>query len=100
MNEENLETLSAAVVLRAVEDYQAALVKKHAIEMELEKIEEFFTGSDFNLYTKISGKSLMEKLEKQVIENNYSLAGIRSNRQKINIQHLDLEERKRRGYIV
>ena len=70
---ELLEELGNAVVLQAVRDYRAALqrLRKHPTDGYASKMkydcEEFFQSQRFDLFTRIDGKWLMEKLREEVM---------------------------------
>ena len=69
--EDPYETLANAIVLRAVQDYRAALkrLKKHPnkkdVENEVIKIEKFFKSQWYQALTSVDGEYLINRLRKE-----------------------------------
>lgn len=69
--EDPYETLANAIVLRAVQDYRAALkrLKKHPnkkdVENEVIKIEKFFKSQWYQALTSVDGEYLIYRLRKE-----------------------------------
>lgn len=90
MRENNYKALAEAIVAQAAQDYTRALCEKRRYEKKLEDIrrkiteleieisdlEEFFGSDRFNIYTKLSGPALMERLLQEVVEYNFCLKDI------------------------
>ena len=70
----NYEALGNAVVLQAVKDYRNAgkRLRKHPEDKlalsELMKLEKFFLGPSFNIFTTMDGDYLVERLRKELRE--------------------------------
>lgn len=77
-----LERLGNAVVKRAADDYTEALCK--GWKDTVRECERFFTGPDFNLYTKIDGNWLMEQLRERVKTYNYDFKAIERDKRRWN----------------
>ena len=63
-NDEGVQRLGYAVVIQAVKDYRAAVRMKNKhrrIECEM-----FFKSDWFNAFSKLDGKVLLERLQKEV----------------------------------
>lgn len=78
------EMLANAVVEQAADDYRHALIEQKKWSDKLEELEQFFTGENISLYTKLDGVTLMEDIKQDVIDNNYSKKS----------EHMDKQERK------
>ena len=74
------QLLKNAIVAQAADDYRRALVEQHngnlRYESTLTAIERFFTGPEFNGYTKLDGEALLESIKQEVINCNYDLSKI------------------------
>ena len=94
MREDNYKTLAEAIVVQAAQDYTQALCEKRRCEKQLEDIqrkiteleieisdlEEFFGSDRFNIYTKLSGPALMERLLQEAVEYKFCLKDIEKSR--------------------
>ena len=81
-NDQAIE-LCNAVVWQAAQDYRKALVARHkwwlarnqrevAIwNTKVKTIESFFKGDDIKLYTRLDGRELMKRIEREVMDCNY-----------------------------
>lgn len=76
------EKLGNAVVKRAADDYTEALCK--GWDWMIKECERFFTGPDFNLYTKLNGDWLMEQLRERVKKYNYNFMAIERDKRRWN----------------
>ena len=69
--EDPYEKLANAIILRAVQDYRAALkrLKKHPnkkdVENEVVKIEKFFQSQWYQALTSVDGEYLINRLRKE-----------------------------------
>ena len=94
MRENNYETLAEAIVAQAAQDYTRALCEKRRyekrlediqskiteLEIEISDLEEFFGSDRFNVYTKLSGPALMERLLQEAAEYKFCLKDIEKSR--------------------
>lgn len=94
MREDNYKALAEAIVAQAAQDYTQALCEKRRCEKQLEDIqrkiteleieisdlEEFFGSDRFNIYTKLSGPALMERLLQEAVEYKFCLKDIEKSR--------------------
>lgn len=94
MRENDYETLAVAIVAQAAQDYTKALCEKRKYEKRLEEaqqkisyleteisdLESFFGSDRLNIYTKLSGPMLMERLLQEAEEYNYCLKDIENSR--------------------
>lgn len=86
----NYELLANAVVIQSTHDYRRALCKQHELlskenltgkeikelnmaKSEIKEIERFFLGEDILLYTRVSGRMIMDGVKAQVINANYDI---------------------------
>lgn len=79
------KSLANAVVEQAAKDYEKALIADHLCSTkesraEVKVIERFFKSDRFLLFTKIDGVTLMNRIEKQLIEYDYDLKALNSAR--------------------
>ena len=94
-SENNYKALVEAIVVQAAQDYTRALCEKRRYEKKLEDIqrkitdleigisdlEEFFGSDRFDVYTKLSGPALMERLLQEAVEYNFCYEDIVKSRQ-------------------
>ena len=75
-----------AIILKAVEDYQKALVRLQKnekdvfAEAELQNVRKFFFSSWYRNMCGIDPEYLLNRLEKHTLKNGYKSKGIKKNR--------------------
>lgn len=80
---DNYYSFLNAVVKQAADDYRVALIREHDgyketdNDMRVHNIERFFKSEQFNKFTKLDGRELMEAIKTEVIECNYDMQTIK-----------------------
>ena len=91
---ERYNNLANAIVVQAADDYSRYLCKEKELVEALEKIrceikdvENFFTGDDIKIYTKLDGPTLMKKLKERVEYYNYNYTRIKQSKTIKYVEH-------------